>query len=147
MALNYESVKSSDIIEIKQIPAELTWDLRHRVMYPNKSFESIKLPDDFEGIHFGIFKNNHLVTVVSLFIRNNEVQFRKLATEKSEQENGYGTKLLQYIFDYATKIRATRIWCNARENKSYFYEKFGLYKTEKTYVQSGIKFVVMQKKL
>ena len=132
-------------IEIKQITAEQTWSLRHRIMYPNEPFESIKLPDDFEGIHFGLFKKGLLVTVVSLFIRNNEVQFRKLATEISEQRKGYASKLLDYIFNYATRIDATRIWCNARENKAYFYEKFGLQITEETYVKTGIKFVIMEK--
>ncbi len=138
-------MKASDTIEIKQITADQTWHLRHRVMYPNEPFESIRLPDDFEGVHFGLFKNNHLVTVVSLFIRNEEMQFRKLATEITEQENGYATKLLFHIFEYAIQIQATRIWCNAREKKAYFYEKFGLHKTKKTYVKTGIQFVVMQK--
>jgi predicted GNAT family N-acyltransferase len=137
--------QESDTIEIKQITAEQTWDLRHRIMYPNEPFESIKLPDDFEGIHFGLFKNGRLVTVVSLFNRNNEVQFRKLATEISEQQNGYASKILDFIFDYATNIQATKIWCNAREKKAYFYEKLGLQKTERTYFQTGIKFVIMEK--
>lgn len=138
-------MKASDTIEIKQITADQTWHLRHRVMYPNEPFESIKLPDDFEGVHFGLFKNNHLVTVVSLFIRNEEMQFRKLATEITEQENGYGTKLIFYILDYGMKIHVTRIWCNARVNKAYFYEKFGFRSTKKTYTQFGIKFVVMER--
>lgn len=134
-------------IEIKEIPADQTWDLRHRVMYPNESFESIKLPDDSEGVHFGLFKNNLLVAVVSLFVRNNEIQFRKLATEFAEQKKGYGTRLILFILEYAIKIRATRIWCNARENKAYFYQKFGLQATKTTYIQTGIKFVVMEKRV
>jgi len=139
------SAKKVNNIEIREITADQTWDLRHRVMYPNEPFESIKLSDDVEGVHFGLFKNNRLVSVVSLFVRNNEVQFRKLATEVDEQKNGHGTKLILFILEYAIKIQASRIWCNARENKAYFYEKFGLQATNKTYFQTGIKFVVMEK--
>lgn len=137
----------SEIIQIKQISAEDTWPLRHRVMYSNEPFEFVKLPDDTQGIHFGLFENNRLVTIVSLFVKNNELQFRKLATETSRQGNGYGSMMMQHIFDYAEKIFATKIWCNARVNKAKFYKKFGFVETGFTYVSTGIKFVVMEKAL
>lgn len=134
-------------ILIKQISAGETWPLRHHVMYPNEPFEFVKLPDDFEGNHFGLFENDRLVTVVSLFLKNNELQFRKLATETSRQGKGYGSMMLQWVFDYAAKISATKIWCNARVNKAEFYKKFGFVETNDTYMETGIKFVVMQKVL
>lgn len=42
-------------MEIKRINKEMTWELRHRVMWPDRDIEYIKLPDDPIGFHFGIF--------------------------------------------------------------------------------------------
>ena len=58
-------------IKIQEISAEQTYDLRHIVMYPDLPFDYIKLPKDHEGVHFGVIKNNIIVTVVSLFIEGN----------------------------------------------------------------------------
>lgn len=116
-------------------------------MYPGEPFESIKLLNDDEGLHFGLFVNEKLITIISLFVENNKVQFRKLATEVEEQGKGYGSKMLNYIFEYVKKYDVENIWCNARIKKSKFYEKFGMIKTEKTYTKFGIDFVIMKKSL
>lgn len=66
--------------------------LRHEVMWPDEDFDYIKLKDDDAGIHFGLFKENMLISVVSLFVDKDEAQFRKFATLKSEQGKGYGSR-------------------------------------------------------
>ncbi len=114
-------------------------------MHPNLSFDYIKLPKDAEGFHFGLFENEELVSVGSLFIENNKAQFRKLATLESEQGKGFGSKLLNHIFEFANTHNVESIWCNARANKTAFYKKFEMYTTEKTYTQVGIDFVVMER--
>ena len=38
------------------------------------------LQDDEDGLHFGLFNKEKLVSVVSLFIDGEEAQFRKFAT-------------------------------------------------------------------
>lgn len=134
-------------IEIKEISQDKVWPLRHRIMYPDQPFESIKLPNDEKGIHFGLFVGHKLVSVVSLFLENNKVQFRKLATEIAVQKKGYGSQLLMYIISYALDRKAESIWCNARKNKYEFYQKFGMVKTDKSYTKGGISFVIMEKPL
>lgn len=134
-------------IEIKKIPAEETLDLRHRVMWPDHSIEFVQLPEDNEGEHFGLFKSNVLISVVSLFIQNGEAQFRKFATETSEQGKGYGSHLLSYLMEYTLSKKIHRIWCNSRVNKSSYYKRFGLTKTEITYTKGGIEFVVLEKRI
>ncbi len=130
---------------IKEIAAVDTWQLRHSVMWPNKPMDYIKLKEDNSGFHFGCYVNNELVSIVSLFIKNNQAQFRKLATIHTAQGKGYATLLLKHVFKFAEHKNVASIWCNARANKINFYKKFGMLKTTKTYNKGGIDFVVMKK--
>lgn len=134
-----------NLLEIKKIEAFETWDLRHRVMWADKPLDYVKLPNDSEGIHFGLFKNDKLASVVSLFINNQEAQFRKLATEISEQGQGYASKLLMYLMQEAEKQQVTKVWCNARVDKTKFYKKFGMYQTDTLFTKGGIDYVIMEK--
>ncbi|RAJ33326.1 GNAT family N-acetyltransferase [Pedobacter cryoconitis] len=130
---------------VKEIKAADTWDLRHRVMWPEKSIDYVKLEEDKNGLHFGLFKDELLVSVVSLFITGNEAQFRKFATDTKVQGNGYGTKLLQHLFLVAKQNKVETIWCNARVDKASFYKKSGMVETEQKFSKGGIDYVTMQK--
>ncbi len=134
-------------IKIQQIFKEDAWPMRHKIMYPDQPFESIKLPKDDEGLHFGLYVNKKLASVVSLFIESNKVQFRKLATEVEEQGKGYATQLLNFIFDHVKSYNIDCIWCNARVKKTSFYSKFGMVETDRRYSKLGIDFVIMEKSL
>jgi GNAT superfamily N-acetyltransferase len=130
---------------ITKIDKEEAWALRHRVMWPDKAFDYIKLEDDHLGIHFGLFKENILISVISLFINNEECQFRKFATLQSEQGKGYGSNLLDYVLREAKDYGVKRIWCNARKNKLGFYKKFGLQETNNSFIKGGKTYVIMEK--
>ncbi|WP_186576121.1 GNAT family N-acetyltransferase [Aquibacillus kalidii] len=134
-------------MEIYKIEKEQAWETRHTVMWPNKEFNYIKLKDDHVGIHFGLFKDDILVSVVSVFVNNKTCQFRKFATLQSMQGKGYGTMLLNYIIDEARNWGVEKIWCNARENKTSFYKKFGLEETKETFIKGGRSYVVMEKSI
>jgi len=133
-------------IEIKVIKAEKTYSLRHQVMWPNKPFEYIKLKNDGEGIHLGLFKDLSLVSVVSIFEKDNCVQFRKFATKTTEQGKGYGSYLFKYMIDFVfNKRSAKRLWCNARSDRTLFYERLGMKQTCNSFVKGGINFIIMEK--
>lgn len=132
-------------MEITKIKKEKAWELRHKVMWPDKDLDYIKLEDDDLGIHFGFFKENILVSVISLFINNEEGQFRKFATLQQEQGKGYGSKLLDYVIKEAKDRGVKRIWCNARENKVNFYKKFGLEESNYRFTKGGKSYVIMEK--
>ncbi|MEH7386416.1 GNAT family N-acetyltransferase [Bacillus sp. JJ1521] len=129
---------------ITKIEKEEAWEIRHRVMWPEKDFDYIKLEDDDVGIHFGLFKEDILISVISLFINNNEAQFRKFATFQHEQGNGYGSRLLDYVIWEAKNRHLKKIWCNARENKVDFYKKFGLHETNDRFTKDGKAYVIME---
>jgi len=132
-------------IEIKQIKGEQTWAIRHKVMWPEQPLDFIKLPNDDEGFHLGLFVNHKLISVISIFINEKEAQFRKLATLQNQQGKGYGTQLLHKVMQIAKQKQLKRIWCNARLNKTYFYTNFKLKVTENTFTKFGINYVVMER--
>lgn len=130
---------------ITRIDKEQAWEVRHKVMWPDKEFDYIKLKDDDVGIHFGLYKDDTLKSVVSLFIKNEEAQFRKFATLQNEQGQGYGSTLLDYVLKEVKYRDLKRIWCNARKNKVDFYKKFGLQETNYSFVKGGKDYVIMEK--
>ncbi|WP_200975178.1 GNAT family N-acetyltransferase [Echinicola sp. 20G] len=134
-------------IEILPITPEDTWDLRHRVMWPDRPIDYVKLEEDQNGLHFGLKAEGHLVSIISVFIDSGKAQFRKFATDAAQQGKGYGSQLLQFVIRDLLDKGVTSIWCNAREEKTGFYEKFGLKKTNKTFVKGGIDYVIMEKKV
>lgn len=129
---------------IRRIKAEDTWPLRHRVMWPDQPFDFVKVPNDDDGHHFGLFVGDQLITVVSLFKTGDAVQFRKLTTETNQQGKGYGSAILSYIIDWARQMEFQSIWCNARAKKTRFYKNFGMIETDRTYQKGGLDFVVME---
>ena len=135
------------VSEIKQITSSETLPIRHKVMWPNKPIEYVELPNDENAKHFGLFVNGEVTSIISLFTENNEVQFRKFATLKEFQGLGYGTILLKSIIDLVKKEGIRKLWCNARVEKSKFYERFNLKTTDKKFEKGGIEYVVMEKLL
>jgi len=131
--------------EIKQITSSETLPIRHKVMWPNKPIEYVKLPNDENARHFGLFVNGEITSIISLFEDNNEVQFRKFATLEKFQGLGYGSILLKKIIDLIKKEGVRKLWCNARVEKSKFYERFNLKTTDKKFVKGGIEYVIMEK--
>ena len=117
-------------------------------MYPDKKLEDVKLTDDEEGIHFGLFDHNRLISVGSWFRRNeNEAQFRKLATLEEFRNSGYGTLLMNYIIDFSESEKIQILWCNARLNAFRFYRKLGFTEKGNTFGKDGIDYVIMQLEL
>ena len=131
-------------ISIKEIKSEDTWGIRHRVMWPDHKIDFVKLEEDTKGIHYGLFIKDSLTSIVSVFIDKDKAQFRKFATETEHQGKGLGTKLLTYMLEELNKIGVSKIWCNARVDKTSYYHRFNLKETDKTYIKGGIDFVIMK---
>ncbi len=113
-------------IQIEQIPYYLTWKIRQEVLYPEEPISSVQLPEDKEGLHFGLYEGRTLISVISLFEKEHSLQFRKFATLNEYQGKGLGTQLFKYILEYSKSLNISEIWCNARVEAASFYSKFGL---------------------
>lgn len=133
------------VFDIREISSTEAWPIRHQVMWPNEPLAYVKLPNDYAGIHYGLFLGDQLTSVVSLFVINQEAQFRKLATLVSEQGQGFGTELLSHLFKQVESLGVKRIWCNARIVKAPFYHRFGLKETVHSFVKNGQSYVIMEK--
>lgn len=131
-------------MEIKSISASDTWKIRHEVMWPDQPFEFVQLREDDFGLHFGVFVDNQLVSIVSCFVTGEEMQFRKLATLNSFQGRGIASALLTHIFEVAKQKEIKKIWCNARKEKADFYKKFEMKVIGDTFIKAGQEFVIME---
>lgn len=131
-------------MKIKAIEPSETWQIRHEVMWPDQPFEYVQLEEDFLGLHFGAFEDEKLVSIVSCFFNEQEMQFRKLATLESYQGKGIASELLKFILDLAKQKKIKRVWCNARSNKKSFYEKFKMKDTHQTFIKAGQEFSIME---
>jgi GNAT superfamily N-acetyltransferase len=121
-------------------------DIRHQVMYPEKDRDYAILPDDDMGLHIGYLVEEKPISIVSLFLENGELQFRKFATLTKYQKQGYGSKLLEWIIDYAKDMHFSRVWCNSRIEKTDFYKKFGFEETNEIFERDGRKYIILEKK-
>ncbi len=135
-----------DII-ITKIDYRETWHIRQQVMWPDKPLTFVQLANDNLGVHYGLKLNDMTVSIISLFISGEEAQFRKFATLKQYQGRGFGTKLLLEVMRSAKALKVKKIWCNARQDKTGFYEKQGLVKTQSKFNKAGINYVIMEKYL
>ncbi|PSL47571.1 1-(5-phosphoribosyl)-5-[(5-phosphoribosylamino)methylideneamino] imidazole-4-carboxamide isomerase [Chitinophaga niastensis] len=131
-------------MNIRPISADDTLQLRRDVLYPNESLASVKVDHDEDGLHFGVFDQGQLVTVVSLFLNRETAQFRKLATTPAAQGKGYGKAILAHLTNICKKEKIKVLWCNARDTAVSFYDKLGYTKKGDYFIKSGISFVRME---
>ena len=132
-------------ISIEQIRHELTWMLRQKVLYPERDMYDMGMEEDLSGIHFGAFKGNRLVGIISLFQNGDDFQFRKVAVDPSAQNMGIGSMMLNYITDFALSEGGKRLWCNARLTSIPFYLKHGFTQKGKILKRGGIDFETMER--
>ena len=132
-------------IEIKPVDLPIVMKVRREVMWPDKPIEFVYVPGDEKAEHLGIYLDESVVSVISLFFDSKEVQFRKFATLTTLQGKGYGTTLLGYVFEYLKSKRICRVTCNAREERASFYVRFGMTRTAVTFKKEHITYVVMEK--
>ena len=135
------------MLYIEQIRPEHTRWLRRDVLYPGLELVDMAIEEDADGMHFGAFKDNALAGVVSLFHKDIDFQFRKLAVDPRFQQMGIGTALLDTIKSQVLQDGGTRLWCNARTSAIAFYLKNGFSQTGKKFEKNGIGYEIMDKRL
>ena len=121
-------------MEIKKINSIDTYPVRHEVLRKGKPFETcqFKGDDDENTIHFGLFLEDKLVGIISIFKENNNLfpklnqfQIRGIAVLEEFQGKGFGTELVKEAENHCVNLNADLIWFNARENAVPFYKKLG----------------------
>ena len=119
---------------IKKITAAETVEVRHPILRKGKSVESCRFEGDdlVTTLHFGLYENDKLEGVISLFeSRNplfdaeNQRQIRGMAVMENNQGKGFGKLLVLHCEKLLQQNGTTLIWFNARENAVGFYQKMG----------------------
>ncbi len=135
---------------IREIFPEQVLPIRQAVMYPGQPLEMVTLADDDTALHWGLFVDEQLVSVISLFPSGRygqSLQFRKFATVAEEQGKGYGSELLNAVIQYAEDRHYEYIWCNARLSALDFYLRFGFSAEGEVWQKNGIDFIILKKEL
>ncbi len=121
-------------LQVKRISGEDTYKIRHLVLRQGQAFKECAYPLDQEKEtgHFGIYQDDRLVGVASIFydanpdfIQTSQWRIRGMAILPEFQGKGMGQQLLQACIEHAKKNRGNIIWCKARATAVIFYEKFG----------------------
>ncbi len=125
------------MVTIKQIASRDTFAVRQPVLRPGKPVESCIFDgdDDSATVHFGLYEDERLEGVASLFKASNDsfketvqYQLRGMAVLANNRGKGFGNLLLSAVEDYAQKQNTALIWFNSREIAVGFYEKAGYQK-------------------
>lgn len=121
-------------IKVKKITYLDTFPVRSAVLRQGKPIETcFFLGDDAEDTtHFGLFKDNKLIGVASIFKFNNEYfeqknqfQLRGMAVLNEYQGFGFGNIILEEVCKFVFTKNTDVLWFNARENAVRFYKNFG----------------------
>ncbi|OXA79592.1 Acetyltransferase (GNAT) domain-containing protein [Flavobacterium aquidurense] len=120
------------MIQIKEIPSKETYIVRQAVLRKGKPPEScIFEGDDLETTHhFGLFDNEYLTGIISLFDKinpifagQNQAQIRGMAVLETHLKKGFGETLVKYCETYCNENKVDLIWFNARTAAVGFYKK------------------------
>ncbi|WP_353721286.1 GNAT family N-acetyltransferase [Dyadobacter sp. 676] len=136
-----------DPIEIQKVNADDVMDIRHSVLWPDKPREFVKVPEDENGIHLGLYFDSILVSVISLFADGRNIRFRKFATLPEKQGKGLGSRLLLHAIAHAQAEGYTRMWCDARTDALGFYERFGFKKFSEPFFKEQIEYYKIERML
>jgi len=118
---------------ITEIHSEATLELRQKVLWPNESCDFCRVEGDEQATHYGAYSNDVLIGVASVYEHSGSVRLRKFAVEEEHQGNGIGSAMLTHI----------TFWCDARQNATEFYERFGLRIEGDSFYKSGIAYYRM----
>jgi len=137
------------VIVIKEALLEDVYRIRHEVLWPGKPLDFVKVEDDENGWHFGVYENDMLVSVISLFPDSDgkSVRFRKFATLDHFQNRGFGKKLLVFGMEYSKTSGLERIWCDARADALLFYERLGFVKFSEVFLKEGLEYYKIERQI
>ncbi|WP_125723624.1 GNAT family N-acetyltransferase [Flavobacterium ustbae] len=120
------------MITIKEISSKETYAVRQPVLRNGKPIESCVFEgDDLQSTHhFGLFENEYLIGIISLFNKintifaaQNQAQIRGMAVLETHQKKGYGEALVKHCESYCNENQVDLIWFNARTAAVGFYKK------------------------
>lgn len=121
--------------------------IRQKVLWPNKYMDFCKVEGDEIADHYGVYVDDLLVCVASIYITKNRARLRKFAILKEFQGKGIGTKLIHHILEKLKIEDIEYFWCDARKDAIGFYEKFEMKKIGDIFFKFEVSYYKMQVKI
>ena len=134
-------------MRITEITAEQTLPIRHQVLWPNESVEFCRVADDVDGLHFGVYQQQTLVCVASVFISGEQARLRKFATLPDYQGKGIGSAVIEHILAQLKAKGVSDFWCDARESAGGFYHRFGMAPEGERFYKGDVPYFKMAMRL
>ena len=134
-------------LKIKKIESKETYDIRHKVLRPDQSIDSIKYESDTfrNSFHLGAYKDDQLISIASFlqeihpsFEEVNQYRLNGMATIEAYRGRGAGSMLLKEGEKILKKRHARLLWCNAKYPVSNYYTRFGLREHGEVFVIDSI---------
>ena len=133
----------STAFTVREISANQTRSLRHRVLWPHIEQEEdcvIDIDHREDAIHLGTFDGDKLISVGSLFAMNSprlrhamQYRLRAMATEPDYRGRDAGRVLIEHAVQLLRKTNIDVLWCDARLHATGFYERLGFSRFEDVY--------------
>ncbi len=130
-------------MNIQRIDIEQALPLRQQVLWPDKPQDFCRVAGDESAWHFGVFDNNTLVSVASVYPHKETARLRKFATLPERQGEGIGSLLLKHILAELPQHNIKLFWCDARESAMGFYQRFGLQAEGERFYKSDVPYYKM----
>ena len=134
-------------MKVKSLHWDETIDVRHKVLWPNKTPEYCIVEGDEDALHFGVFIENKLVCVASIYVDGKSARLRKFATLIEFQGKGIGSFMIKFLLAKLKELEISFFWFDARESATEFYKKFGFTIEGERFYKEDIPYYKMFKKL
>ncbi|MFM2480824.1 GNAT family N-acetyltransferase [Celerinatantimonas sp. YJH-8] len=131
-------------MQIHKVIKEQVIPIRHQVLWPDKPVEFCCLEEDAQGIHWGVFLEDRLVCVASIYVERDEARLRKFATLPEFQRQGIGSALIRHIIEVLHQLPVSRLWCDARESACAFYQGLGFTRCSDCFYKSDVAYYQME---
>lgn len=123
-------------IHVERVPADLSYELRHRVLRPHQRVQDMRFPGDDEtraGTYAAFGPADEVIGVATvrpeacpwLPDETEAWRLRGMATAEGRRGGGVGGAVLRAAIDHAVREGGTLLWCNARVPAQRFYERAG----------------------
>jgi len=131
-------------VDIRIIALDDALPIRHCVLWPDKPISFCKVDGDEVATHYGVYLNDALVTVASIYIDGRVARLRKFATLVGFQGRGMGSQLISYIITELEQSDVEIFWCDARTTAVGFYKKFGMETQGDEFLKSATSYIKMK---
>ena len=149
--------RSKEMVEIRKIEPELTYNIRHTVLRPHQTIEDCKYDSDHEDytFHIGGFYQGKLISVASFIVDKNpdfsferQYRLRQMATLKEFRKLGAGRSVVNYAENLIKEQGVDFLWCKGRTTVQGFYSSMGFKEFGEVFEYPPIgPHIVMYKKL